>query len=312
MGKQLTKKAKIPPSPASVTAHDEVKTHPSARIDLGRLAAMLAGLPPVSEAERAGFRSQFSDEKARALGATTRAAVVELEAMRFARPAYDYLLASNNRRVRYAPVRLAFLLECVAELADARAADVTARTKAAAKQGGRSLAESRAAAILGELSLSMQDVTVGSDDLSAQLASARKLAVPADDTAAALDALAQRLEGWLADSDPRLAALLAGYNLGAEDVTAARAAAAALRKERDAAQATGSAHHDGAAVNAIEGRVLFEMRLLRKLFHRASDRTGDPSIPRLNPSPGLRRVFSDGPTDAEGGPDSPAPTPPTP
>lgn len=109
-----------------------------------------------------------------------------------------------------------------------------------------------------------------------------------------------------ATCDPFRHALLAGYNLTTGDVSRARADLAALRHEQRTAVGVGSARFDGPAVNALEGRVLFEMRTLRKSFHRAREHGGDPTIPRFVISPTLQRVFaSTGPDDA------PAPDAPT-
>lgn len=298
-------KAKTPPSTTPAKA-------PTAnpRIDVERLAAMVAELPALDETTRAAFRAQFTDEQCRELGTNTRAAVVELEAMGMARTAFDFLRGPRTALVRYSPERLAWLLACLAELVAARASDLSARHTAASTRGGRSLAESAAQRVAGELHLALRDVVVGHDALAQHLDDARANVTPAADLAAQLDALAAVLDGWVRGSDRGLLAILRGSNLGAGDVSRARDAAAALRRERDAAQSQGSSRFDSATVNAIEGRVLFELRLLRKTFLRAADRTGDPTIPSIRVSPGLRRVFALGADDP--GITPPAPTPPSP
>lgn len=307
-----TPPAKTKPSsktaPAAKSGNGASTAH--ARIDLDRLAAMLDALPSLDETTRAAFRSQFTDDQCRELGATTRAAVVELEAMGMARTAWDFLLGPRTALVRYTPERLAWLLTCLGELVAARGDDLAARNKAASSRSGRSLAETAAQRVLGELHLALRDVVVGRDDLAKALDTAGDSVTPTSDTAGALDAYANVLDAWLRGKDRALHALLRGANLGAEDVIRAREAASALRRERDASQSLGSARYDSAAVNAIEGRVLFELRLLRKTFGRAAERTGDPTIPTIRVSPNLRRVFAlTADTPADG---SPAPAPPVP
>ena len=281
-----------------------------ARIDLDRLAAMLGALPSLDETTRAAFRSQFTDDQCRELGATTRAAVVELEAMGMARTAFDFLQGPRTALVRYSPERLAYLLAGIGDLVEARGDDLAARNKAASSRGGRSLAEAAAQRVAGELHLALRDVVVGHEALARELDEARRSVTPATDLAASLDALAGVLDRWLRGKNPWLHALLRGANLSDADITRARDASAALRRERDAAQSQGPSRYDSAAVNAIEGRVLFELRLLRKTFLRAAERTGDPAIPSIRVSPGLRRVFALGADDP--GIESPAPAPPTP
>ncbi|MEZ4394366.1 MAG: hypothetical protein R3A48_25110 [Polyangiales bacterium] len=301
-----SKTTKVPPTKAPKTGDS---TTPVARIERAQLAALLSELPSLGEVQRKAFLRQFSDESCRALGVTTRAAVVELEAMRFARLAHGFLRGPAAASVRYAPARLAWLLECLDALVGAREADVAARGAVQAKQRGRTLAAERATSLAGELSLALQDAAVGDESLARELSDARSLVTPADDAAAALDALAGVLESWLKRGDATLAALLDGYGLSTQDVAAARDAASSLRAERARAQGGGNALTDGAEVNVREGRVLYELRLLRKLFHRASDRLGDPTIPRFNPSPSLRRVFIDERKSTEGQPEAPIPTP---
>lgn len=304
-----TSRSKATKASPTKTPKTDDSAAPVARIERARLAALLSELPSLGEVQRKAFLRQFSDESCRALGATTRAAVVELEAMRFARLAHGFLRGPSAASVRYAPARLAWLLECLDALVDAREADVAARGAVQAKQRGRSLAAERALSLAGELSLALQDAAVGEESLARELNDARALVTPADDAAATLDALAGVLESWLSRGDATLAALLDGYALGAQDALAARDAASSLRAERARAQGGGNASTDGAAVNVREGRVLYELRLLRKLFHRASDRLGDPAIPRFNPSPTLRRVFTDDRKGTEGQPEAPIPTP---
>jgi hypothetical protein len=300
MGKSSPKKAKPSAKAAASSTKTSAKTASAkgsgaskyTRVDLDRVSSMLSALPAIDDTSRGAFRAQCSDEKARALGATTRAATVEVEALGMARGAYAFVLGSKSRLVRYAPARLAWLLECIGELARVRDADVSERQKAAASRSGRSLAKESAQRTLGDLSLALQDVSEGRDDLTASLAAARAAVTPASDTAATLTAFADLLDAWRTKGDAQTRALLAGAHLDADDVTRARADAAALRREQDDAQGRGSALFDSAAVNTHEGRVLFELRYLRRVFHRASDRTGDPEIPRFKVSPGLQRVFA--------------------
>lgn len=299
MGKKPASKAKSAPKASSAKKAVVDKATNQARIEVHRLAAMIEALPSLDDTLRAAFRGQFSDDRCRELGATTRAAVVELEAMGMARPAFDFVQGPKGGMVRYAPQRMAWLLECLAALVALRQDDVVTRSKAASQRGGRSLAEESAQRVSGELSLALQDITVGRDDLAQALSEARASVVPTSDTAAMLASLAGLAARWLQSGDALTRALLLGANVTADDVSRAQDAVAALRRERDAAQGAAASKHDSAAVNAIEGRVLFELRLLRKTFLRAADRSGDPAIPSIRVSPGLKRVFSAAGDDAE-------------
>lgn len=305
-------------------AHSQAKSkprHPSkpqkapenpestARVDRARLMSMLAELPRLSDVQRGAFGAQFSNERCRELGAKTRGAVVEFEAMRFARLAHGFLLGPHAGLVRYTPGRLAWLLECLKSLIDALDGDVAARSEVQLKQRGRSLAQAHASSLLGELSLSLLDASVGNEALARELADARDLVAPRDDVPGLLKALAGVLERWLGRGDAGLTALLAGFGLNAADVRAARDAAETLLRERSVAQGAGNAKVDGDAANVAEGRVIYEMRLLRKVFHRAHERSGDPEIPRLSVSPGLHRVFRSADASDEPTPPLPPPSP---
>lgn len=267
---------------------------------------MAALLPPLTDASREAFRAQFDEEQARALGATTKAVTVELEAMRMAVTAHEFLRGPSAGAVRYAPQRLTWFIESLGRLAEARAADVSTRRKADTTRAGRSLAEESAARTLGELSQTMTEVVGGRNALARGLSAMRARVEPKTDTGANLEAHADLLAEWLGATDPVQQALLAGYNLTAGDVSRARADLAALRSEQRTAVGVGSSRFDGPAVNALEGRVLFEMRTLRKSFHRARERSGDPTIPRFVISPSLQRIFAAAPGD-----DAPAPDAPT-
>lgn len=146
--------------------------------------------------------------------------------------------------------------------------------------------------MLRERYLALQDVVVGRDELARSLAQARDAVVPVSDTAAMLGALANLVANWLESGDALIRALLLGANVSADDVARARDAEATLRRERYAAQGAASAKFESAAVNGLEGRVLFELRLLRKTFLRMANRTGDPGILRIRVSPGLARVLT--------------------
>lgn len=262
----------------------------TARIDIEQLATLLASLPSPGDLQRRAFRGQFSAERCATLGTKTRASTVELEAMRFAQDAAAYLRRPEAVGLRYTPVRLAWLLECIGALAAARQQDVARKTAGSSLKAERSVAALRAAAIGGELSLTLQDLAEGDDSLRAELQTARATASPAQDVLALLDAHAHVLEGWLRGT-PELQALLDAARVDASTLTEAKRAAEQLRSERTRAQPAGNTTADSPDVNVAEGRVLYELRLLRKTFRRARERGGDPSIPALNPSPTLRRIF---------------------
>lgn len=282
-----TKKAK---KPTSSTPKAASSPRSPARIDLSELGALLSSLPAPSETQRGAFRAQFSDARCANLGATTRAATVETEALRFARTAATTLLGPGGASVRYTPTRLAWLGECLAELAARRSSDVEARTDASGRKSSRSVLEIKARAVGSDLSLALQDVSEGNDTLRNELRDARAKVTPADDVLGLLDGHCAVLAAWLQGSEV-LRALLESARLDEGTLSAARDAAEALRRERTRANTGANPEFDGPAVNVIEGRVLYEMRLLRKVFNRARERSGDRTIPALTPAPALQRIF---------------------
>jgi hypothetical protein len=298
--------AKAAPKTKKPTIAPTKRAAPS-RIDSSVLAGLLSLLPTPNEAQRRAFRAQFSDTRCAALGDTTRAAILEAEALRFAQGALEVLRGPTAAQVRYIPARLAWLLECVVTLTEQRTQDVRVRSDSSARKSERSVLEQKARLVSSDLSLALQDVAEGDESLLAALRNARAKVSPADDVLGLLDAHTAVLTAWL-QGDEAVRTLLASARLDDDTLAAAREAADALRRARSTANTAGNPQVDGPAVNVVEGRVIYEMRLLRKVFNRARERTGDRRIPALTPVPALQRVFL-WIDRTESAPDAPTPTP---
>lgn len=299
--------AKTPPKAKKATSPHAKRAAPS-RIDASVLAGILTSLPTPTEAQRRAFRAQFSDTRCAALGATTRAATVEAEALRFVQGAIETLRGPAAESVRYIPARLAWLLECVVTLTEQRTQDVRGRSDSSARKSERGVLEQKARLVSSDLSLALQDVAEGDEGRLAALRNARAKVSPADDVLGLLDAHTAVLADWL-QGDEAVRTLLASARLDDGTLAAARDAADALRRARSTANSAGNPQVDGPAVNVVEGRVLYEMRLLRKVFSRARERTGDRRIPALTPAPALQRVFIN--VDRDEAEPAPPPAPPT-
>ncbi len=296
-----TSPTKKPSSNAAATAVPRGDDAPLA------LAArtLLAAWPPISDVDREAFASRAPDAVCDALGARTKSLGVARDALGWAKT-IDAALRAAPAAVRpYSAPRFAWLLENVVALLDARAAEATSTKTASTTRDGASSVEAVARAVRNELLLLLEELAgEAADDLPA-LEAARGSAATHGALAASLDALADVAAGWLASKDPHARALVAASGLAQGDVDRARAAALALVSASSSTALGGRVDaRDSAALNRIEGRVLFEMRAAMAAFANANAR--DKTVARLVPGAGTRGAFSHPKTAAT------APTPAAP
>lgn len=220
--------------------------------------AMLAWRPQLADRMRDAFRSQCSDARAEKLGGETKATEVLAEARRLAGVIEQTLThVRAGQTVRYSADRLTYLLENIAELADALARE--RRGGGADVAASAAVAEQRARAHRRDLALALGEIADGNPTLEGELKAARGGDESTGQLLAALRALADLGTRWATSFDPTVHALTESVGLTRADLTAALAAADALA---DAIGGKASPRADGSdsqAVNRVEGRVLFEL-----------------------------------------------------
>ena len=74
---------------------------------------LLADLPRLTDAERAAFRAQFTDEQCAALGDRTKSGAVQKDAFGWAKVMHSTLRAHPHAVRRYGATRLAWFVECL-------------------------------------------------------------------------------------------------------------------------------------------------------------------------------------------------------
>lgn len=252
--KPTTKTQKTKPKPVPVEKGLGVPS--GERVELGLLAAH----PELDGRSRDAFRSQCSDARAESFGTRTKARSVLGEARKWA-VQIDRTLsqARPGQTIRYSAARLAFFLESIVELAETLAREQGNTAAAGVAAGSVAVAEQRARSIRNDLLLALEEIADGNDGLGAELEAARGGSSPSA-LVDSLRALADLGTRWASSFDPALHALVESVELTRDDLGAARAAADALASAIGGkTTASPRKTNDSAAVNRIEGRVLFEM-----------------------------------------------------
>jgi hypothetical protein len=291
------------PAPAKKTASASptaaTKTHGEDAPLLAAAQTLLASRSPISDVERDAFRSRAPDEICDALGVRTKSVGVARDALAWAK-VIDATLRKAPAAVRpYSAPRFAWLLENVVALLDARAADRAAAKTASATRDGASGVEGAARAVRNDLLAMLDDLAGEAPADRAALDAARGGAHSREETAASLGALADLAAAWLARKDAAARALVAASGLAQGDVDRARAAAVALVSASSSTVLGGRVDaRDTAAINRIEGRVLFELRAAMAAFAAANAR--DKTVPKLSPGAGTRAALSHGKPSAPG------------
>jgi hypothetical protein len=295
-----------PAAPAKTTAATRGEDAPIA-VAAG---ALLAAWPPISDVERGAFQSRAPDAVCDALGTRTKSAGVARDALAFAK-IIDATLRATPTLVRpYSPARFAWFLECLVGLLDARAAAAADTKKASTTRDGASALEATARAVRNDLLAILEDLAGEADDDRAALDAARGGSTSRAEIAASLASLADLAAGWLACHDASSRALVAASGRQQGDGDRARAASATLVSASSGAALGGRVDpRDTAAVNRVEGRVLFEMRAAMSAFSNAHAR--DKSVPKLSPGAATRHALTPGKAAAAATEPANAPTAPT-
>ena len=277
-----------------VVAKDEVKTKAktsSAKTKLevvkpGPEGKLLLTLAPISDTLRTELRAQKSEAACEALGKNTSSAGVYREAGQFAVAMHKMLTEHGVSKVRYGYGLLVWFLECVrvlgVETVRQSSRANAASTSSLTGQLGLEVARENRNSIHGLIEL----VIEGDAELEAGFAAVRGTANTEDDVITSLKSSADFAEKLLT----KKAALAAEIGLTAEDVTAARTAAANAVSQRTNRSMDGAVKaKDDAATNRAEGRVLFEMRRAMRVFNKAAEKGFGA---RLVPGPATRSVLA--------------------
>jgi hypothetical protein len=284
---RATSKPKSPAPSASKAAFTQIVAPSVDRVEL----AMLAWRPQLESRMRDAFRSQCSDARAEELGLVTKAVGVLAEARQWCTVIERTLThLVPGQTVRYSADRLTWLLENVAALADTIASEGGRAAGAGSAAGTAAVSEQRARARRNDLLLALQEIADGNATLETELAAARGTSETPTAVLASLRELASLGLRWATSFDPNIHALTESVGLTRADLGAALGAADAL-EGAPSGKTTSPARSgkDSAAVNRIEGRVLFEMgKAMAPINDAAARGIGD----KLTPGPATSRVLS--------------------
>lgn len=257
-------------------------------------------LPEPSAAQREGLLLTCSADRARSLGATTRATELAPEARRTLLGVVESV-KTHGAKLRYRPERLRFAMNLVHEL------ELSIERQEAKHAGRRVIASSRARAeaeanaVRAELVRALGPVVSANADEAKTFAAARGNIATGTDVAKSIDDLAAQAKRWLAHSNAALRALAELQGIDEPLLHRAGLAAKALRAARDDTSiASGKPMVDSPETNELEGRVLVELGELRSAFENNRGETG-VALPTLGKTTtrALRRGRDDAPAPSE-------------
>lgn len=253
----------------------------------GQLVQLLTMLPALDDLHRDAFFEQFTNQACMELGRRTKSSAVREQAFAWAVAAAPALLGADTKhRIGYAAMRLTWLVELVAEL-DRVKAGAPRSADAASLRNARDILREKAKAERARLKARLA-VALAGDAGAALLAGA-----PTNDEELieALHSLATLADKLLTGTHAeRIRA--ASANLTDVDASAAIGIADALHDARHDVTLGGRAarDRDTPEVNAVEGRILHELLLLRDAFDHA--RTDGVPVPAFVPNSGTAGVLA--------------------
>ncbi|WP_437534201.1 hypothetical protein WME79_08875 [Sorangium sp. So ce726] len=286
--------------------------------EIAQVERMLRPRWPLTDVQRAAFRSRFSDAQCDELGGRAKSGQVFREGLEWA-ARIQKTLEGPHEGLRYSEDRFTWLLECLLALAKERALYKSAQGSPGA---ARCLGEHARAASLEtrEYLLGMLAELAGGVEAEVEALERAQGTVSDDrDLAASLRALSLLAQDWLGRAGDVDRALVAAAGLtDAHAQTAWRSADELERAASDVALATsngaegaeaasegaeaandgdaqgegeadGAAKRDPAALVRAQGRLLREMAVAMRSFAEA--RRKNRSIRKLVPGPGTRSVL---------------------
>jgi len=256
MAKPTKKKTPGKSAPAKKAVAKAVAPRPAAASS-DDVAPLFAGLPELTDDDRNAFHSEHDETACIAMGGQTRSGAVRDLALTWIsetkKAALANLIDLDASRVRWMVELLALLDAQRAAAAGANTAQTTLRTTRDVAAGQVKRLRTRLSSKLTLIARNTSFAAGVQDQRSdGGTDSARR---------ASLGALADIADKLLASRDTNIVARCRARKLTAADVEAARAAITALSGARgDVALGTPSAvGKDPPAVNAVEGRLLFEL-----------------------------------------------------
>lgn len=253
--------------------------------------SMLASRPHLPDRMRDAFRGQCTDARAEQLGTETKSGGVLAEARKWC-VVIEHTLTHlrPGQLVRYSSDRLTWLLECVADLADTMASEGGRASAAGAATGNLAIAEQRARATRIDIALALEEIADGNGQLEDDLGKSRGKTDTAANLLASLRSLVDLGTSWATSFDPHTHALTESVGLTRDQLTSALAAADALAGAIGGkTTTTARTGKDSAAVNRIEGRVLFEMgKAMAPINEAAARGVGE----KLTPGAATARVLA--------------------
>ncbi|XXX79628.1 hypothetical protein WMF30_12730 [Sorangium sp. So ce134] len=276
--------------------------------EIARVERMLRLRRPLTDVQRAAFRSRFSDAQCDEHGGRAKSGPVFREALDWA-ARIQKTLAGPHEGLRYSEERFTWLLECLLALAKERALYKSAQ---GSPDAARCLGEQARAASLelrDDLLGMLAELAGGVEAEAEALAKAQGTADDDRELAASLRGLAGLAEDWLRRGGDVERALVASTGLAQAHAQAAwrsadeleRAAGDVVRAEGGEAEAAsgGAAPGEGGegdggtrdatAVARAEGRLLREMAVAMRSFAEA--RRKNRAIRKLVPGPATRGVL---------------------
>ncbi|WP_437969567.1 hypothetical protein WMF04_09800 [Sorangium sp. So ce260] len=276
--------------------------------EIARVERMLRLRRPLTDVQRAAFRSRFSDAQCDEHGGRAKSGPVLREGIAWAER-IQKTLEGPHEGLRYSEERFTWLLECLLGLARERALRKGAQGSADA---ARCLGEQARAASLelrDDLAGMLAELAGGVEAEVEALAKAQGTAADDRELAASLRALAGLAEDWLRRGGDVDRALVASAGLTQAHAQAAwrsadeleRAAGDVARAASDAPEiaSDGAApgeggegdtgERDATALARAEGRLLREMAVAMRSFAEA--RRKNRAIRKLAPGPATRGVL---------------------
>lgn len=255
------------------------------------VAQLIAKTPSIGADERDAFTAQYTKAECIALGARTKSAAVRECAVKWAALALEGLSSGDKELIAYSLERLSFVLELIVQLDAERASNTKKDAASGSLRTGRDLARTRLQQTRIKFFRVLLRATKGDDAKTAEVERLRGHGESDRETAEAVRDAAALGETLLTGAK---AQRIVASSVGLTDalVKQAKEAAAALLDARDdvALGASGTHQRDSTDVNAIEGRVLHEMRLMKGAFDDA--REDGASVSALVPTTGVASVFT--------------------
>jgi len=259
----------------------------SARASIHKLKARWPALSPI---ERAAFGQLVSEVQADALGKQTKSEAVHDDALRWAVKMDDALRDYPGALSMYSPRRFAWYLECLERLHEEIATERGRRAKVDAARSAVGSARDEALKTRKRLEARLHTIAGAREAEREELSAAMGTTDTDDHLAESLRALSKLGHTWLGRADEESKVLCESAGLSQAEIDEALRCAKALSSSASEAQLEGNAHpKDSAAVNRVEGRMLWEMREARRIFNDAHEENG--VISKLEPSASTRHVL---------------------